>query len=730
MPWRKFKQKEQVGREKEKYDHKKFLEHLPEEMTIFYNHLNELNYETKPDYVLLKNHCRKYLDRNNVRDDEPLDWETPSSPDSKVQDSMENKPVVSAHMPEAKSESGADKKAVFAGVSVNVPVVSSEKIKISKQLKMRKDDNEGVDIGMGNTDVPAVVSSSQAQSRVPIVAPVNSGGFLLPNKAAMISKNPVPDNNQGSPNVGSSNQNNITPFSRKTNKVNDLSGISMLQPKSIFYADSRVADKDTCAVMEVRHSEMDGMTHAAYGEGGLSRDYLQEEKEEPERNDSFDASKNLQDDDGACTNDLQDQQIGAAATRQVTGANTGNNHSAESNAQDERVSKPSSERAETNNELNKAAEDLQHDLYIAVSTKAENVPYVNSSANVKLSSEQNNSPALSLPLEPPLLSDVIKSSEPPVLDFHNSNNSYFPEKNVPVDILSPHGQNGSQPTIEMPVASKNFGSKSSDSRRIEVEISSPVAASKPEAPLVQDQTATSTYSVASNSGRAKPRIPTPVPKKPGADFGSIFKQLKSGRKKSVEKPRGLIKALNPQMRSPNDKYSKGASDADSAKQSSQTAPHRPEKKSTRRQLPQVPSRAQSMDNLDSGNSGTADGNKKESTFLMSVRDTVKHFESMTDADSGIAVTSNAAVGGTIRGNSKERMSSSQSYGNLLNLKSSTMPTSSSRDPENSKPAPMSFRDRIANLREDMYKGSKQFDSPGGLLSDTNCLPCKNDSVII
>ena len=669
-----------------------------------------MNYETKPDYVLLKENCRKYLDRNNVRDDEPLDWETPSSPDSKVQDSVENKPVVSAHIAEAKSESAGEKKPAFTGLSVNVPVVSSEKIKISKQLKKRKDD-EGIEIG--NTDIAPVVSTSQAQSRVPIVAPVSSGGFLLPNKTAMISKNQSADNNQGSPNVGSSNNQNITPFSRKTSKGNDLSGISMLHPKSIFYADSRIADKDTCAVMEVRHSEMDGMTQGAYGEGGLSRDYLQEEKEEPERNDSFDASRNLQDEDAACTNDLQDQQV-VVLTRQGAGVNTGNNLSAESNALDEKLSKPTSERNETNHS-NKAAtsEDLHQNLYIAVSSQAEIVPYMNnSSSNAKLA-EQNNSPALSLPLEPPLLSDVIKSSEPPVLDFHNSNISHFPEKAATLDVLSFHGgQNATSPFGNEEPGNgntrKNFESKSSDFKggTFEVDGSSPVVSNKPEAASEQDQNATSMYSAISNSGRAKPRIPTPVPKKPGADFGSIFKQLKSGRKKSVEKPRGLIKALNPQTRSPADKYSNGAPDSESPqKQNSQTAPHRPEKKSTRRQLPQVPSRAQSMDNLDSGNSGTNDGNKKESSsFLMSVKDTVKHFESMTDADSGIAVSSNVPAGGTLRGNSKERMSSSQSYGNLLNLKSNTMPTSSGRDPDNNKPAPMSFRDRIANLREDMYRG--------------------------
>ena len=39
LPWRKMKDKEQVGNIKEKYDHTQFLRHLPSEFRHIYTHL-------------------------------------------------------------------------------------------------------------------------------------------------------------------------------------------------------------------------------------------------------------------------------------------------------------------------------------------------------------------------------------------------------------------------------------------------------------------------------------------------------------------------------------------------------------------------------------------------------------------------------------------------------------------------------------------------------------------
>ncbi|KAJ6667296.1 hypothetical protein lerEdw1_017274, partial [Lerista edwardsae] len=50
LPWRKIKDKEQVGSIKERYDHRLMLKHLPQEFNIFLDHISTLDYFTKPDY--------------------------------------------------------------------------------------------------------------------------------------------------------------------------------------------------------------------------------------------------------------------------------------------------------------------------------------------------------------------------------------------------------------------------------------------------------------------------------------------------------------------------------------------------------------------------------------------------------------------------------------------------------------------------------------------------------
>ena len=61
LPWRKIKDKEQVGIMKEKYDHRLLLKHLPSDFRQFLEHLQTLEYADKPDYAMLlgKNHTEK-----------------------------------------------------------------------------------------------------------------------------------------------------------------------------------------------------------------------------------------------------------------------------------------------------------------------------------------------------------------------------------------------------------------------------------------------------------------------------------------------------------------------------------------------------------------------------------------------------------------------------------------------------------------------------------------------
>ncbi|XP_072541908.1 tau-tubulin kinase 2b isoform X2 [Salminus brasiliensis] len=82
LPWRKVKDKEQVGNLKETYDHHLMLKHLPAEFIIFLDHISNLDYFTKPDYQLLMSVFEKSMKSYNVMENDPYDWEKTDSEDS------------------------------------------------------------------------------------------------------------------------------------------------------------------------------------------------------------------------------------------------------------------------------------------------------------------------------------------------------------------------------------------------------------------------------------------------------------------------------------------------------------------------------------------------------------------------------------------------------------------------------------------------------------------------
>ncbi|KAM3956062.1 LOW QUALITY PROTEIN: tau-tubulin kinase asator [Aphomia sociella] len=75
LPWRKIKDKEQVGLMKEKYDHRLLLKHLPNELRQFLDHVQQLEYADTPDYNLLITILEKCCKRRGIRDSDPYDWE-------------------------------------------------------------------------------------------------------------------------------------------------------------------------------------------------------------------------------------------------------------------------------------------------------------------------------------------------------------------------------------------------------------------------------------------------------------------------------------------------------------------------------------------------------------------------------------------------------------------------------------------------------------------------------
>ncbi|XP_058800725.1 tau-tubulin kinase homolog Asator isoform X2 [Phymastichus coffea] len=77
LPWRKIKDKEQVGLMKENYDHKLLLKHLPSDLRVFLEHIQNLEYADPPDYVMLAGLFERCIQRRGIQSSDPYDWEKP-----------------------------------------------------------------------------------------------------------------------------------------------------------------------------------------------------------------------------------------------------------------------------------------------------------------------------------------------------------------------------------------------------------------------------------------------------------------------------------------------------------------------------------------------------------------------------------------------------------------------------------------------------------------------------
>uniref|UniRef100_A0ABD2W3Y4 Protein kinase domain-containing protein n=1 Tax=Trichogramma kaykai TaxID=54128 RepID=A0ABD2W3Y4_9HYME len=75
LPWRKIKDKEQVGLMKENYDHKLLLKHLPSDLRVFLEHIQNLEYADQPDYSMLCSLFERCMHRRGIQLNDPYDWE-------------------------------------------------------------------------------------------------------------------------------------------------------------------------------------------------------------------------------------------------------------------------------------------------------------------------------------------------------------------------------------------------------------------------------------------------------------------------------------------------------------------------------------------------------------------------------------------------------------------------------------------------------------------------------
>ncbi|GET92368.1 protein kinase, putative [Leishmania tarentolae] len=79
LPWRKYKEKDDIGRCKEESISPHLVRNLPREFQPFLAHLQTLRYEDEPDYDLLLTLMHRALDRRGYPPNKPVEWEIDSS---------------------------------------------------------------------------------------------------------------------------------------------------------------------------------------------------------------------------------------------------------------------------------------------------------------------------------------------------------------------------------------------------------------------------------------------------------------------------------------------------------------------------------------------------------------------------------------------------------------------------------------------------------------------------
>eukprot|EP00794_Sanderia_malayensis_P020068 gene20068-22037_t len=78
LPWRKLKDKEEVGKFKKACNHKSLLKQLPVEFKGFLDHIQGLDYMDRPDYEYLSSCFDDAMSRKCIRENDPFDWEKSS----------------------------------------------------------------------------------------------------------------------------------------------------------------------------------------------------------------------------------------------------------------------------------------------------------------------------------------------------------------------------------------------------------------------------------------------------------------------------------------------------------------------------------------------------------------------------------------------------------------------------------------------------------------------------
>ncbi|CAH8595952.1 unnamed protein product [Schistosoma guineensis] len=94
LPWRRIKDKEQVGQIKNNFNHMTLTRCLPSEYRAFLEHIEECSYSDRPDYTMLHGLIKQAMIRRDVHETDLFDWEQPVTAIDNQQTNPTNTPSI------------------------------------------------------------------------------------------------------------------------------------------------------------------------------------------------------------------------------------------------------------------------------------------------------------------------------------------------------------------------------------------------------------------------------------------------------------------------------------------------------------------------------------------------------------------------------------------------------------------------------------------------------------
>ena len=121
LPWRKLRDRDEAGKFKAEYDHKKLIKTLPSEFQSLLGHLEALTYSDKPNYSFILGLFGKATKQLGAQESDPLDWEQDFSVPSATTASVGSPPAVKSPEQAQGREDGREKE---GGSRTNVSEVA------------------------------------------------------------------------------------------------------------------------------------------------------------------------------------------------------------------------------------------------------------------------------------------------------------------------------------------------------------------------------------------------------------------------------------------------------------------------------------------------------------------------------------------------------------------------------------------------------------------------------